>query len=333
MPAGIAWDIMTGQDRELPMLEKDIKAMRIGVLMGGLSREREISLRSGSNCHAALKRLGYDAVAIDVGRDIAAVLNREQIAAAFLALHGRYGEDGCIQGLLEMLDIPYTGSGVMASALAMNKVRSKELAMYHDIPTPPCRTFDCRGDLDAAVDAATRELNFPVMVKPCEEGSSLGVSKVAAAGQLMEAVAAACRDYDTVLAEEYVEGDEITVGLLETGDGLVALPVLQLVPRSGFYDYQAKYQEGMTEFILPAAIAPETASLSQELAMSVHRVLGCRGFSRVDFMIDAGGVPQFTELNTLPGMTDTSDLPAQALEAGISYDELVEIMLQSAFLP
>lgn len=317
----------------MPMHDINLKNSRIGVLMGGLSREREISLKSGANCLAALEKLGYEAVAVDVGRDIAAVLQQQNIDIAFLALHGSYGEDGAIQGLLEMMGIPYTGSRVMASALAMNKVISKQVAAYHGVPTPPFTVFDCRRELAAACDEAAASLTFPVMVKPSEEGSSLGVIRVDDSGGLEEIVSRLCRDYREVLAEEYIDGEEITVGLLETDTELTALPVLQLVPKAEFYDYDAKYQEGMTEFILPAEISDDIAELSQSLAVRIHRVMGCRGFSRVDFMIDAEGVPQFTEINTLPGMTDTSDLPAQALEAGISYEQLVEIMLGSALLP
>ncbi len=310
----------------------DLKKSRIGVLMGGLSREREISLRSGAGCQEALTALGYEAVAIDVGRDIAMMIAGEGIDVAFIALHGRYGEDGAIQGLLEMMGIPYTGSGVMASALAMNKVRSKQLVGYHGIPTPDFAHFRCDDDLEAACREAVSQLIFPVMVKPCEEGSSLGITKVSAPGRLHRAVTAACRDYETVLAERFVEGKEITVGLLEDEDGLKALPVLQLVPHAEFYDFEAKYQAGMTEFIIPADIPPQVAEESQELARRVHEALGCRGFSRVDFIVDEEGTPQFTEINTLPGMTETSDLPAQAREAGMSYEELVETMLRTALL-
>jgi D-alanine-D-alanine ligase len=320
-------------DIERIMAEPDLKTRRVGVLMGGLSREREISLLSGGNCLAALVRLGYDAVAVDVGRDISEVLGRKGIEVAFLALHGRYGEDGCIQGLLEVLDIPYTGSRVMASSLAMNKKISKELVTYHGIPTPAFATFICYQDLEQACRDAAGKLRFPVMVKPCEEGSSLGVAKVDRQEDLLGVVSAACRDYEVVLAEEFIAGDEVTVGLLERESGLVALPVLQLVPKKGFYDFEAKYQQGMTEFVLPADIDGATADRCRELALSVHRIIGCRGFSRVDFMIDSAGEPQFTEINTLPGMTDTSDLPAQAAAAGIGYDELVETMLESALLP
>ena len=314
-------------------MEKNLKEMHIGVLMGGISREREISLRSGKNCLDALNELGYRVSEVDVGRDIASVLADMAIDVAFLALHGRYGEDGAIQGLLEILGIPYTGSRVTASALAMNKIICKQMVACHGIPTPPFRSFGCRDDLDAACAAAAGELRFPLMVKPCEEGSSLGVIKVEEPGGLRDAVGEACESYDLVLAEEFIEGEEITVGLLEIAGELTALPVLQLVPSAGFYDFDSKYQAGMTEFILPAEIPEQAQAVSREQSLLIHRALGCRGFSRVDFMIDTEGIPQFTEINTLPGMTDTSDLPAQAQAAGIGYAELVEYMLQSAFLP
>lgn len=309
-----------------------LKDKKIGILMGGLSRERDISMRSGENCLAALQKLGYNAVGIDVGRDVGEVLGRQGIEIAFLALHGKYGEDGSIQGLLEVQGIPYTGSGVMASALAMNKVLSKQLAVFHEVPTPDFIVTGCDRDSRAVCDSAIEKMEFPFMVKPCEEGSSFGVTKVDDSEGLSRAVDINCRDYEAVMVEEYIDGDEITVGLLETESDLLALPVLQLVPKSDFYDYEAKYTEGETEFILPADIPPETAKLSQELAKKVHNALGCRGFSRVDFMVDRQGVPQFTEINTLPGMTDTSDLPAQARQAGYSYERLVEIMLETALL-
>lgn len=300
--------------------------------MGGLSREREISLRSGSNCLEALTRLGHDAVAIDVGRDVAAVLEREGVEVAFLALHGRYGEDGAIQGLLELMDIPYTGSRVLASALAMNKVRSKQMAAYRGIPTPAFATFYSSDDPAPACRQAAENLRFPVMVKPSEEGSSLGVARVDDPARLEATVRTTLTDYAEVLAEEFIAGDEITIGLLQRQGELVPLPVLQLVPGNEFYDFEAKYNHGMTEFIVPARLPEEVCARAQGLAVEIFRALGCRGYSRVDFMIDPVSGPQFTEINTLPGMTDTSDLPAQAAAAGIGYDELVETILESALL-
>lgn len=302
--------------------------------MGGLSRERDISLRSGANCLAALQSKGYDAVAIDIGRDVAEALLSQGVQVAFLALHGRFGEDGVIQGILEMLDIPYTGSRVLASAMGMNKVVAKQVAAWYGIPTPVFVAFDCEdGSLPQACAAARERLRFPVMVKPCDEGSSLGVSKVEHPDDFEAALMDTCRDFREVMAEEFVAGDEITVGLLQMEAGLTALPVLQLKPKADFYDFHAKYNHGMTDFIVPAELPLSVTELSQDRARRVHRALGCRGLSRVDFIVDAAGEPWFTEINTLPGMTDTSDLPAQAAAAGIGYEDLVETILRSALLP
>ncbi len=315
------------------MDKKDLKAKRIGVLMGGLSREREISLQSGVGCLAALGTLGYDAAGIDIGRDTCAQLEKERVEVAFLALHGRFGEDGAMQGLLELMDIPYTGSRVLASALCMNKVRTKEIAAWHGIPTPAFVVAGCKAAAGGAAAEAARQLNFPVMVKPCEEGSSLGVVKVDDPASLKDALAVTCRDYNAALVEEFVAGDEITVGLLESAAAVTALPVLQLKPGADFYDFKAKYHQGMTEFIVPARLPEEVSGRAQELARQAFRLMGCRGFGRVDFIIGPGGTPQLTEINTIPGMTATSDLPAAAAAAGIGYGELVERMLATALLP
>ncbi|MCL4310259.1 MAG: D-alanine--D-alanine ligase [Actinomycetota bacterium] len=315
------------------MKPAELKNKRIGVLMGGLSREREVSLRSGSGCLEALTALGYDAVGIDVDREAAPTLGREGVEVAFLALHGKFGEDGAIQGLLELLGIPYTGSRVLASATGMNKVRTKQVAAWYGIATPAFAIFDGVHELEAATRDAAARLRFPVMVKPCEEGSSLGVAKVESPDRLAEVVHATHGDFGPSLAEEFVEGDEVTVGLLESEDELTALPVLQLVPGADFYDFHSKYSEGGTRFIVPAELPEPVCARTRELAAQVHRALGCRGFSRVDFIIGADGAPQLTEINTIPGMTATSDLPAQAAAAGIGYEELVERMLTTAMLP
>ncbi|MHB1361811.1 MAG: D-alanine--D-alanine ligase [Thermoleophilia bacterium] len=310
-----------------------LKTSRIGVLMGGLSREREVSLRSGEGCLQALKSMGYDAVGIDVGHDVAEVLKREGVKAAFLALHGKYGEDGCIQGLLEMMGIPYTGSRVLASAIGMNKVRSKQIAVFHKVPTAAFEIFDVGVDLGTTSKQAVEKLRFPVMVKPCEEGSSLGVLKISDPAELIGAAVETHRDFGCFMVEEFIEGDEITIGLLETRRQLIAMPVLQLKTTSEFYDYEAKYNHGMTEFVVPAEIPEEVATMAQEMAMKMHTSIGCRGFSRVDFIVDREGIPHFTEINTLPGMTETSDFPAQANAGNITYEKLVEKMLRSALLP
>jgi len=310
-----------------------IKTSRVGVLMGGFSRERDISLRSGAGCLAALESMGYNVVGIDVDRDVAATLRKEEVQVAFLALHGKYGEDGSIQGLLELMDIPYTGSRVLASALGMNKVRTKQIAVFNKIATAAFEIFEPGQDLGEVCDRAIENLRFPVMVKPCEEGSSLGVSKVEDPGDLRDIINETCSDFGCSLAEEFVEGDEITVGLLETKRSMTAMPVLQLKPATEFYDFQAKYDHGLTEFILPAEISEKAATKAQELAMKVHIALGCRGFSRVDFIVGSDDIPLLTEINTLPGMTETSDFPAQAKAANMTYEQLVEKMLRTALLP
>lgn len=304
----------------------------VAVLMGGISSERAVSLRSGANCLAALRRLGYNTFPVDVQPDVAARLSNLRPDVVFLALHGRYGEDGTMQGLLEIMGIPYTGSGVLASALAMNKVACKKVVEQSGIPTPAFREISTRAPAaDLAADIE-RELGLPLMLKPVQEGSSVGVVRLSQPGALSEAIEEGRRRFGSVFVERCIVGPEITVGVLEGPAGPWALPILELVPKKDFYDYEAKYTHGMTEFILPARLAPDTYAAAQQFACGVFEAVGCRGYCRVDFMVDAAGTPQFTEVNTLPGMTDLSDLPAQAREAGISYDELVEMILDSAAL-
>lgn len=301
--------------------------------MGGLSGEREVSLRSGENCYRALQSLGYDVVRVDAVRDVAARLLDERVEIAFLAVHGRYAEDGTLQGLLDIMGIPYTGSGVLASALGMNKVASKKVVRHSGVPTPDFCEFSAREPAAEAARRMVETLGLPVMLKPVEEGSSLGVVKCSTEEHLADCLESGRATYGRVFAECYVKGREITVGVLERPDGLEVLPVLELVPKNDFYDYEAKYTEGMTEFILPARLSPAVAEAVERHSVSAFRAIGCRGYARVDFMVGGDDVPYFTELNTLPGMTDLSDLPAQAREAGISYGELVELILQSASTP
>jgi D-alanine-D-alanine ligase len=312
------------------MTRETLKTKNIGVLMGGLSGEREVSLRSGRDCLAALLRLGYRAVPIDVGRDVARRLEEDDIEVAFLALHGRYGEDGTIQGLLEMMDIPYTGSGVLASALAMNKVAAKKVVRQSGVPTPDYCEIKVGEDPAAAAARVEAALGFPVMVKPVEEGSSLGVSKCRDRHSLLSHLGHALAEYGDVLAEKFVEGTEITVSVIDRNGGLRTLPILELVPKNEFYDYEAKYTAGMTEFVIPARLDPAVYARAQRMALDAFSALGCRGYSRVDMMVDAEGTPWFMEVNTLPGMTDLSDLPAQARAGGLSYEDLVETILLTA---
>jgi D-alanine-D-alanine ligase len=309
---------------------EELKTKKIGVLMGGLSGEREISFRSGQNCLRALRTRGYHAVPIDAVRDVGQLLDEEQVEVAFLALHGRYGEDGTIQGLLEIMGIPYTGSGVLASALAMNKIAAKKVVAGSGLRTP---AYSEIGIAETVAEAASRveaELGLPVMLKPVEEGSSLGVSKCSDVLSLQACLETGRSEYGWMFAEAFVAGREITVGVLEKDGRAQALPILELVPKNEFYDYEAKYTPGMTDFILPARLEPTVYGAAERAALGAFAALGCRGYARVDLMVDEKGVPWFVEVNTLPGMTNTSDLPAQAQAAGISYEDLVETILLTA---
>ncbi len=316
------------------------KETRVGVLCGGLSNEREVSLRSGNNCLSALKRLGYEnAELIDVDTDLARVLKERQIEAALLALHGRYGEDGTVQGLLELLHVPYSGSGVLASAVAMNKPLTKNVLQANNLPYAPTIVITDR-ELNSLDDLLGKIDWLPVMIKPLNEGSSVGVYKVTESSEIKALVEKTIKEFGGAIVEKYVIGREITIGVLEeppaqrNGKDIWALPILELRPKSkaGFYDYEAKYTKGMTEFILPAQLSPEVTRICQELAVRTFRALHCSGYARVDMMVGEDGQPYVLEVNTLPGMTDTSDLPAMAHEFGMSYDALVERILMSCGL-
>jgi len=293
--------------------------MKIGVLMGGLSSEREISLRSGKAVFEALKRKGYDAVCIDPAPDLGLILQRRKVDAAFICLHGTPGEDGTVQGLLEFMGIPYTGSGVPASAAAMDKIVTKKLLIYHAIPTP---------DFSVNEHGRTtgKRIALPVIVKPATEGSTIGVSRVSVKKDLEKAIRIARRFGPKVLIEKFIQGRELTVGILND----LPLPVVEIRPMSGFYDFKSKYTPGRTEYRVPAPLLRRVSKRVQELALSAHRALGCNGASRVDFMLADGDDPYVLEVNTIPGMTETSLLPKAAREAGISFDDLVERILTAA---
>lgn len=308
--------------------EKIDKNSKIAVLCGGMSSEREVSLRSGKNCHAALLRLGYkNAIMVDVDENIAQTLKEKQIEYAYNALHGKYGEDGCIQGLLEILKIPYTGCGVMSSALCMNKEYTKKILATADIPL--IKSVFIRKDEN--VLEAVKNLKYPMMIKPVSEGSSFGMSKVENESELIKAVEEAQKYNPDVLIEEYLVGICSTVGVLEDGDKTFATEILELRPKNEWYDYEAKYTKGLTEFILPAELSSDMTARVKEIAVKAHKLASCSGVSRVDFHI-VGDIPYVLEINTSPGMTDTSDLPAQAAVCGIDYDNLVLLILNSAGL-
>jgi D-alanine-D-alanine ligase len=296
---------------------------KIGVLMGGDSSEREVSLRSGRAMEAALRRRGYRVTGLDVSAEIAVNLKKEGIEVAIIALHGRGGEDGAIQGLLEIMGIPYSGSGIAASAIGMNKVLTKRLLEYHTLPTP--RYAVLRG---SGRDRLSLPLGFnlPIVLKPACEGSTIGVSIVREAQDFSSALERAFSYGQLVLVEDYIDGQEATVGILDDEP----LPVIEIVPKEDFYNYEAKYTPGKTEYILPARLPDPTYREVQQLAVKVHQAIGCEGYSRVDMRLDRKFRPFVLEINTLPGMTETSLLPKAAQDAGIGYDDLVEKILASA---
>ena len=302
----------------------DMQSKKIGVLLGGLSGEREISLKTGAAALDALLSLGYRAVAIDAGHDLPQRLLAEKIEVAFIALHGRFGEDGRVQGLLEMMQIPYTGSGVMASSMAIDKVITKQLLGYHKVVTPE---FDFIRPGELAADLLERNQLMPAIVKPSREGSTLGISIARNKTELANAIEIAENLDGTVLVEQFIDGKELTVSVLNGK----ALPIIQIEAKSGFYDYQAKYVTGDTKYLLPAPIAGTIYQQVQADAVAVCRALGCRGAARVDFMLAAEKY-YCIEVNTIPGMTTTSLLPKAAAEAGISFAELVELILLDAGL-
>lgn len=303
------------------------KNAKIAVLCGGMSSEREVSLRSGKNCIAAMHRLGYkNAELIDIDKNIANVLLEKNIEIAYLALHGKYGEDGCIQGLLEILSIPYTGSGVRASSISMSKDYTKRVLKTQNIPV--IESVMVQRDFDYT--NLVKDIKFPVMVKPASEGSSIGMTKVNNNNELEDALKVAF-DYDRyVMLETFVQGKSMTVGVLDFNSETFATPILEFRTKTEWYDYEAKYTEGMTEFILPAEISENLTTLIKEIAVNSHKAVGANGMSRVDFMLDSNNNIYVLEINTIPGMTDLSDLPAQSKEMGINYDALVNIILNSA---
>lgn len=338
-----------------PKIDKDAK---IAVLCGGMSSEREVSIRSGKNCHAGMLRLGYkNAVLVDVDENIAQTLKNGKFEYAYIALHGKYGEDGCIQGLLEILKIPYTGCGVMASAICMNKEYTKKvLSTDKEIPliksvfisgdgnvrqfdvldTPhpsplPQGARELNHDHDSKIIEAVKPLKYPLMVKPVSEGSSFGMTKVEEESKLVEAVKEAQKFNPDVLIEEYLDGVFMTVGVLEDNGEVFATEILEIRPKKEWYDFEAKYTKGLSEFILPANVSGAKTKQIKDLAVKAHKLTSCSGVSRVDFHI-VGDIPYILEINTSPGMTDTSDLPAQAACMGINYDILVLLILNSAGL-
>ena len=302
---------------------------KVGVLLGGRSAEREISIMSGTGVLNALKKSGIDAHAFDPAERSLAELAAEKFDAVFIALHGRYGEDGSLQGALEQLGIPYTGSGVMASSVAMDKIFTKKIWMSHQLQTPKFAILNAKTELRRVPDA----LGLPLIIKPPHEGSTIGITKVNGYSDMQEAFSLAAQFDDEVLAEEFIQGRELTVAVLGAGDQAYALPIVEIVAPQGNYDYQNKYFTDDTQYLCPA---PLDAALTQKIqAMSVEafRALNCEGWARVDVLLrTSDNEPYLIEINTSPGMTSHSLVPMAARQAGMSYEEICTEILAGARL-
>lgn len=305
-------------DRAIRYAAQPVKLNKIGVLLGGRSAEREVSLKTGEAVFRALSARGYDAVKIDAAGSVWEKLAEARPDAVFVALHGRYGEDGTIQGLLELMDIPYTGSGVMASALAMDKIMTKAVFRARGIPVAD--DYPTTGPV----------AKYPVIVKPSREGSTIGVTVVNEEAGLAPAVAEAYRYDDLVLVEEFVAGRLLTAAVV--GSPPRALPLVEVRAASGFYDYESKYTPGMTEYFCPAELDAGVMTELQEQAVAAHAAIGCADVSRVDFILEPDGRYVCLEVNTMPGLTETSLVPKAAAAAGIAFEDLVETILKGASL-
>jgi D-alanine-D-alanine ligase len=295
---------------------------RIGVLMGGTSSEREISLKSGQAVYQALKEQGLDVLPLDIRGSLVKKLKQTGISLAFIALHGRFGEDGTVQGILESLGIAYTGSGPMASFLCLDKIASRRIFRHYNFPVPEYKVLERSF---WSKDSQELDFAFPVVVKPCTQGSSIGVTFVNEPTALKRAIKLAFGYDDTVLVERYMQGREITVGILEDK----ALPVVEIVPKSRFFDFSAKYEKGQSDYIIPARLSPKQHQTACKLGLLAHQALGCRTFSRVDMILSKAG-PVILELNSIPGLTSTSLLPMAAKAKGISFKQLCLRIIQSA---
>lgn len=296
---------------------------KVAVLLGGKSAEREVSLMSGSGVLKALRSKGVDAHAFDTAERDLAELKHEGFARCFIALHGRGGEDGTVQGALEVMGIPYTGSGVLGSAVALDKWRTKMIWMAGGLPTPHYRILGAHDDWDAVA----RELGLPLIVKPANEGSTLGLTKVSAVSQLPAAYELAAKKYrDTALAESFVDGPEFTAGIL--GDAV--LPLIRIEAPEGNYDYQHKYFSDETKYLCPCGLPAMKENELKALSLEAFRLVGCSGWGRVDLMLDASGKPLLLEINTSPGMTGHSLVPMAARAVGMSYEDLCLKILEGA---
>ena len=306
---------------------------KVAVLMGGHSAEREVSLMSGGGVLKALRSRGVDAQAFDPAQRDLSELKTEGIKGCFIALHGRFGEDGTVQGALELLGIPYTGSGVMASAISIDKVMTKRVWLAEGLPTPRYQLLRRGGYTREQVLQVPDDLGLPVIVKPAREGSSIGVAKVQGYSEMAAAVEAASLLDADVLCEQFIAGDEVTCPVMGSGDDARALPVIRIVAPAGNYDYNNKYFTDDTKYLVPCGLPPGEEEAIQKLVLKAYRVLGCRGWGRLDVMIDAATrKPYLLEINTSPGMTSHSLVPMSARAAGLSYEDLCLQLLSLAAL-
>ena len=301
---------------------------RIGVLMGGPSTEREISLKSGKAVYEALQQLNIEAVSIDIKTDNIEenirLIKSYNIDCAFIALHGRFGEDGGMQEILDNIKIPYTGSGTLASKLAMDKIASRRIFEEQGLAVPKYKIVE---KLSYNNKGFHNDIMFPLVVKPATHGSSIGLSIIDEEKNLTAAMDSAFGFDERIIIEEYIRGREVTVGILDKE----ALPVIELIPKKRFFDYEAKYQPGMTEYIVPAKLEEEISKKIQSAAMSAHKLLGCWGFSRVDMILNENNIPFVLELNSIPGLTPTSLLPKAAKTAGIEFGQLCLRLIELAY--
>jgi len=313
-------------------LKKFLEDKKITVIFGGWSGEREVSLRSGRRVLDSLIRQGFKAEGFDLKRENLHLIRPGFTDVALIMLHGRPGEDGTIQAIFELHGIPYTGSGVEASAIGMDKITTKYILKAHNIRTPEYFFIPLWANLEEFGEKALNQLGIPCVIKPRSEGSSLGVRICHTEKEFHDALKDTRGKYGDLFVEKYIKGKTVTVGILGTGEESFPLPVLELrVKGREFYDYKAKYTKGLTEFIIPAEISQHSTKELQEAALLTHRVIGCMGFSRVDAVVDEDGNYYILEINTIPGMTELSDLPKEAEAMGISYDEVVLYILRSAF--
>lgn len=304
--------------------------MKIAVLYGGVSGEREVSLSTGKGVINALKQNGHDVIEIDFNPDKLDDIINLDVDLVFIGLHGKFGEDGSIQGLLDMLNIPYVGSGVTASSLAMDKAKAKQLFKSSGIPTAKANVYHIHSEkeIEQIANEISSSFDLPFVVKPNREGSTLGLTIVKHEAELVDAIANAKESDEFILVEQFIDGLELTVPVQGKIGNEEALPIIEIIPKNELYDYESKYTAGGSEYIIPARISEELTEQIQHYAITAHQVLGCETYSRADFILTENGIPYILEVNTLPGMTPTSLFPEAAKKIGLSYEEMIETFVQ-----